>query len=306
VNHVRAPYAIALLLAAACTDASYTIVHVQVTPQRGLTLDSYEVHIGEFLHSMPPTNTFDVVVPTPSIDQPTVVSVAAMLSGQQVAYGAAMVTPAAGVTTNTSIALTASTCPTTCTVGEIVCADSGESTTTCEIGSGGCSAWSAPKACPSNTPFCSNGTCAASCTNECTSVGQTDCDGTAVRTCQANADDSCLGWSVPVACDDPPQATCTSATTLSTYGAGTCSNGACAYAPVDETCQAPANGSATCSDGACGYTCGSGYVDDGMGDCAVPTSCAVLECGSDADCGDPSCGPCESGLCLGALQGGGL
>jgi hypothetical protein len=74
---------------------------------------------------------------------------------------------------------------------------------------------------------------------------------------------------------------------------------------MDETCQAPANGSADCSDGACGYTCGSGYVDDGMGDCVLPTTCPVLECGSDADCGDAACGPCESGICLGAFESGG-
>ena len=76
MNHARVPYAIAFLLAAACTDASYTIVHVDVTPQKGISLDSYQVRVGEFLHSMPPNNTFDVVVPTPSIDQPTTVSVA--------------------------------------------------------------------------------------------------------------------------------------------------------------------------------------------------------------------------------------
>lgn len=306
VNHARASYAIAFLLAAACTDASYTIVHIQVTPQRGLTLDSYQVRVGEFLHSMPPTNAFDVVVPTPSIGQPTTVSVAAMLSGEQVAYGAAMVTPAAGVTTDTAISLSAGTCSTSCTAGETVCADSGEATTTCTLGSDGCSSWSTPKSCPASAPFCSNGACAASCTNECSSVGQTDCDGTAVRTCQANADDSCLGWSVPVACDAPPQDVCTSATTLRSYGAGTCSNGACNYAPMDETCQSPANGSASCSNGACGYTCGSGYVDDGMGDCVLPTTCPVLECGSDADCGAAACGPCESGICFGAFESGGV
>ncbi|HEY1547421.1 MAG TPA: hypothetical protein VGG28_06365 [Kofleriaceae bacterium] len=182
------------MLAAACTDASYTIVHIQVTPQKGLSLDSYQVRVGEFLHSMPPNNAFDVVVPSPSIGQPTTVSVAAMLSGQQVAYGAAMVTPAAGVTTDAAISLGSGTCPTSCTVGETVCSSSGESTTTCELGSGGCSDWSAPKACPSNAPFCSNGTCAASCTDECSTVGETDCDGTAVRTCQSNSGDSCLGW----------------------------------------------------------------------------------------------------------------
>jgi hypothetical protein len=308
VNHVRASSAIVLLLAAAsCTDASYTIVHIDVTPQRGLTFASYDVHVGEFEHSMPPTDSIDVVVPTPSIGQPTAVSVAAMNSGQQVAYGAVMVTPAEGVTTDAAIALTANTttCATSCTLGETVCADSGEATTTCELGSDGCLDWSTATSCPTSAPFCSNGACAASCTDECTNVGDTDCDGDGVRTCQTNADDSCLGWSVPVACDEPPDATCISATTLRTYGAGTCSDGACEYAPSDETCQAPANGSASCDSGACDYVCDSGYVSDGNGNCVVATTCSALECGSDADCGDSSCGPCEMSLCFGALQSGG-
>jgi hypothetical protein len=54
------------------------------------------------------------------------------------------------------------------------------------------------------------------------------------------------------------------------------------------------------------YTCDSGYVSDGNGNCIVQASCSVLECTVDADCGDPSCGPCSGSLCLGALESGGL
>jgi hypothetical protein len=284
------------------------MVHVEVTPQRGLTLDSYEVRVGQFEHTMPPTNAFDVVVPTASVGQPTAVSVAALASGQQVGYGAAMVTPNPGVSTDVAIALTANTntCTTSCTAGETVCANSGEATVTCEIGSDGCLDWSSPKSCPSNAPFCSNGTCAASCSNECSSVGETDCDGASVRTCQTSPDDSCLHWSVPVACDSPPAGECLNATTLVAYGSGTCSNGTCEYSQSDVTCPSPANGSGYCSDDACDYTCGSGYVPDGSGDCVVSVACAVLECTVDSDCGDPSCGPCDGEFCTGFLTMSGL
>jgi hypothetical protein len=297
---------IVFLLAAACTDPSYTMVHVDVKPQAGITLDSYDVHVGEFEQSMPPTNTFDVVVPTPSVGQPTAVIVAAMDAGKQVAYGAAMVTPAEGLTTDTMISLTANTCASSCTPGETVCSNSGEATVTCEIGSGGCFDWSAPKTCPTSAPFCSNGACAASCSNECSNVGDTDCDGTAVRTCQTSPNDSCLHWSVPVTCDSPQLDECLDSMTLATYGSGTCSNGACEYAPFEETCESPANGSGACSENTCVYTCDSGYVSDGNGNCIVQATCGVLECTVDADCGDPSCGPCSGSLCLGALESGGL
>jgi hypothetical protein len=294
--------AVVLSLATACTDPSYTMVHVDVKPQPGLTLDSYDVRVAEFEHSMPPTNTFDVVVPTDAIGQPTTIVVAAMNGSKQVAYGAAMVTPALGITTDTSITLAASTCPTTCTQGEIVCSGQGEATITCQLGSDGCYDWSAPTACPSARPFCSNGACAASCSNDCTSVGQTDCDGDAVRTCQTSQTDSCLHWSVPVECDSPPLDTCVSETALQVYGPGTCSNGACAYASMQLTCDAPANGTATCSDATCGFTCNTGYVPDGNGNCVMSTTtCSVTSCTVDADCGDPACGPCFDGtLCLGA------
>lgn len=288
------------------------MVHVDVKPAAGLTLDSYEIHVGVFEHSMPPTNTFDVVVPTASIGQPTAVSVAAMDRGKQVAFGVAMIRPDPGVTTDATITLTAGsgsgsgTCPTTCTQGETVCGNSGEGTVTCEAGSDGCYDWGNPKTCPSNAPFCSNGACAASCSDECTSVGETDCDNAAVRTCQTSSNDSCLHWSVPVACDSPPLDTCLDTMTLRTYSNGTCSSGACLYAPVDETCDAPANATADCSAGECGYTCDAGYSPDGSGNCVATAACTVLECGSDADCGDAACGPCSGGLCYGLFSMGGL
>jgi len=294
---------------AACTDPSYTMVHVDVSPERGLTLDSYDVRVAEFEHSMPPNNTFDLVVPNDAIGQPTSIVIAAMDRGKQVAYGAAMVTPSEGTTTSARITLASSTtCPTACTQGETVC--SGEATITCGVGSDGCPDWSTPKACPSSKPFCSNGTCAAECSNDCSQIGQTDCDGAAVRTCQSSSTDSCLHWSVPVACNAPPETTCISSSTLRTYAAGTCSNGACAYAPHDETCPAPANGSGVCTSDQCGYTCNSGYESDGQGDCIAMGSgsgmaCPVtFGCTSDADCGPAECGPCDSSsgfpICLGA------
>ena len=300
----RSPLLWGMVAVVACTNPSYTMVHVDVTPQRGLTLDSYDIRVGEFEHSMPPNNTFDLVVPDDAIGQPTAIVVQAMDRGTQVAYGAKTVTPSEGATTDVTITLASSACPTSCTGGETAC--SGEATVTCEIGSDGCYDWSSPKACPSSAPFCSDGECAALCSNECSQIGQTDCDGAAVRTCQSSSTDTCLHWSLPVACNAPPEAACESSTTLRTYGVGTCSSGACAYPPSDETCPSPANGMGECSNAQCGYTCDPGYQDDGSGDCIAGSgsgsACPAQACGSDADCG--LCGPCtilfaNQGICGG-------
>ncbi len=56
-------------------------------------------------------------------------------------------------------------------------------------------------------------------------------------------------------CDSPPTSTCSDTSTLTTYGAGACGNGACSYAPINTSC---ASG---CANGACtnnpcaGITC---------------------------------------------------
>jgi hypothetical protein len=63
-------------------------------------------------------------------------------------------------------------------------------------------------------PFCSNGACAESCSDECTS-GATKCEGsTGERTCGQFDTDSCLEWGPAVAC------------------ANGCSNGACTAGPT--------------------------------------------------------------------------
>ncbi|HTR51024.1 MAG TPA: hypothetical protein VMJ10_09990 [Kofleriaceae bacterium] len=287
------------MLFLACSDPSYTIVHVQVSAQPGLTVDRYDIRVAEFEHSLSPTRSFDLVVPADAIGEPTAVVVAAMDHGTQVAYGAAMVTAASGATTDAAITLASSACATSCTQGETVC--SGEATITCELGSNGCYGWSQPAACPSAMPYCSDGACAPACSNDCSQIGETDCDGVAVRTCQASQTDTCLHWSVPVACDAPPDPTCISSTTLRTYGAGTCASGACSYPPTDTPCQAPANGTATCSTDQCGYTCNPGYTDDGQGNCVMGSggTCTVTTCTVDADCGAAACGPCLDNICLG-------
>src|SRR5262249_9214974 len=140
----------------------------------------------------------------------------------------------------------------------------------------GCLAWSSASPCPTATPYCGNGTCAAQCVDECT-TGETMCDSTFTeRTCGPSTTDSCLHWSLPTACAS--NQTCTGTSCGATHTCAqdgdhcddgdpctqpdTCSGGVCQGSPKCTT--APAHGSPTCaSDGTCGFTCQTGYMVSG-------------------------------------------
>jgi hypothetical protein len=130
------------------------------------------------------------------------------------AYAKIDVTPVLDDTIDATLSLRLLDCSTPCTVGANRC-DGDAGVATC-LDVEGCGVWSQPVACDAQLPFCSDGNCAATCTDEC-SVGATQCDGTgATKSCgQADAD-SCLEWKPSVAC-----------------GAGqTCTAGACSASPM--------------------------------------------------------------------------
>ena len=140
-----------------------------------------------------------------------------------------------------------------------------------------CLDWGSVMACPSGSS-CSNGYCTQDCTEECTSVGETSCQGDAVRSCGQFDSDSCLEWGTAVACDDGQ----------------TCSNGQCAGTCQNECDQANVNRCA--GDGT--QTCGN-YDSDpclewsGISPCNDGSSCSGGLCttGCTDDCaeGDREC-----------------
>ena len=159
----------------------------------------------------------------------------------------------------------AATCHDECTAGAVECFGTG--TITCgDLNGDGCLEWGPLVECGNGTS-CSNGTCSATCTDECST---NSCDGETFTACGQFDLDPCLDKSpgvscvpadpcmegscsatsgcsaTPVVCDTPPAATCADANTLRTFSSsGTCSTGTCDYPSTDTTC---ANG---CANGAC-------------------------------------------------------
>jgi hypothetical protein len=192
-----------------------------------------------------------------------------LAAGQQVAYGMTAITPVLHHTIHAEVDLQAITCGLFCMDGAVECSDNGVAT--CAMRDDGCLDWSTPVACPSATPFCSNGACSAQCSDECTN-GQTECDtSAAVRMCGQYDADSCLEWSQPMACGSGKMCVAGVCTGTSTCQDGDscddgdactvtdmCHGGACSGMP--KCTSAPPNADPTCSSGTCGFKCHAGYM----------------------------------------------
>ena len=264
-----------ITLLAACTGSNdFTRLHAQITSPS--SLDAYSVHIAAFSAFTQPQSTLDLVVPDSTAGQPEMLQIWGVADNQQVAFGQMMVTPLLHQTVNLDVSLAAIACGTPCTLGQIECSSDG--TITCEADTDGCLAWSPVMACPTSEPDCSNGTCAATCSDEC-SLGQTECDTPfSMRTCGQFDSDPCLDWSAATAC--PSGQTCTNGACGTPVSCGqdgdSCSDGN--PCTVDDECDAgtcsgvpkcttaPANAMPTCaSDGTCGFACNPGFVKSGTG-----------------------------------------
>ncbi|MFH1510989.1 MAG: cohesin domain-containing protein [Candidatus Woesearchaeota archaeon] len=98
-------------------------------------------------------------------------------------------------------------CSNDCTTGAKECVSSTSYRTCGNYDADSCTEWSTAANCPSGQT-CSNGACATSCTNECTS-GQKQCSGAnAYQTCGNYDADSCTEWSTATNC--PTGQTCSS------------------------------------------------------------------------------------------------
>jgi hypothetical protein len=187
------------------------------------------------------------------------------------AYAKVDVTPVLDDTVDATLSLKLLDCSTPCTVGTVRC--DGDAGVAMCLAVEGCGVWSQPVACPSATPFCSAGTCAATCTDECT-MGTVQCDGTgATKTCgQADAD-ACLDWKDPVAC--PAAQTCS--------GAGVCSS----------NCTDDCTAGATRCDGTTGVqTCGQADADSCLEwqpstACPAMQACSANACRPVMTCANP-------------------
>lgn len=134
-----------------------------------------------------------------------------------------------------------------------------------------CYEWSSITACGAGT-VCQAGICITippTCTNECSTLGQTTCSGTGNYLTCGNYDlDSCYEWSGPTAC-----------------GAGTtCQSGICVAIPPVCSNECSTSGETTCSGTGNYLTCGN-YDTDSCLEWSGPTACG-------------SGTTCQSGVCV--------
>ncbi len=140
----------------------------------------------------------------------------------------------------------------------------GDGYQTCDDFDGdGCLEWGTTVSCNSGES-CSNGFCAQTCTDECTTAGATQCDGDGVVTCGNHDSDSCLEWGSPVPC----------------ASGQVCSNGHCAQSCSDECTVA---GAKDCDPSGGVITCGN-YDSDSCLEWSNPVACTGSQVCSGGSC----------------------
>ncbi len=140
-----------------------------------------------------------------------------------VANGRTEVALIQGETVRARVRLVDAACASSCALDASRCI--GDGVVRCVVGANGCPVWSEPTDCPDGAPFCSEGACSATCTDDCV-PGQRSCDGTAVeRACGQGDSDPCADW-ISTACD--ADATCNADRCVATCPA------TCAIASVDD------------------------------------------------------------------------
>jgi hypothetical protein len=230
-----------------------TRLHVTVEADGALPVDTYQVRVGDRLGVADPRSSLDVLLADSVAGAPTTIELWGLYAGRQVAYGKAAVTPVQRSTVDVTVSLTAVTCGNWCQPGSRTC--DADATRECAQAPSGCFELGAKETCPAASPFCSNGACAATCVDECT-TGMSACDGAvAMRRCGDFDSDSCTDWSPATSCGANQR----------------CSDGTCT---APQTCQ---NTSDECDDGdGCteGDTCNGSTCSGEPRDCAdEPPQC---------------------------------
>ena len=270
---------LALAFLVACGSPE-TRIHLDIAAEAVTGVENYQLRLDGHGATAAALAELEMVVPNDMVGRNVELEVWGLVAGTQVAYGITMVTPVMHSTVIAHLTLAAVSCGTWCTLGDAACANDGQ--IACEMQPNGCVGWSTPVACPTATPYCSNGTCAAQCTDEC-ATGEIKCDSSAaLRTCGQFDSDTCLDWSAPVPCTNGQtcsNGTCATAASCAADGdpcddgnacttGDTCGGGVCAGA---SKCTAPANADPTCaSDGTCDFACRSGYHRSGSSCVVTP------------------------------------
>jgi hypothetical protein len=265
---------LAILAAAVigCSQAP-TRVHVDVDASMVTGLDHYQLRVGDRTALSDPLPALDVWLPDADAGKAMNIDVWGLADGKQVGYGASSMVPQLHGRIDAAVTLSPVSCGLLCTEGDVACAHAagGDESLTCEQQTNGCLAWTAT-ACPNAMPYCSNGTCGTTCSDEC-AAGQTDCaSAVSMRTCETSTS-GCLQWSDAMACATGEACTndrCSTGVTCSHDGDScddgddctvhdTCNGGVCAGTPKTCTASPPMCASSTslrtytssCMSGSC-------------------------------------------------------
>jgi hypothetical protein len=192
----------------ACSGKSSTQIHASVVFDDNFGLNALLVNANGETRSVDALHDLTISVPDSWAGKPMVFAVAGLIDTDKKSYGKVEVTPKLNDTVDVEMTLQPLQCAQPCAEGATRC--EGNGVATCLVVDT-CSVWSQPVDCDLSLPFCSDGKCAATCTDECTADALV-CDGTgATKSCGQADSDTCLDWKDPIACP----------------AAQTCSNGAC-------------------------------------------------------------------------------
>jgi hypothetical protein len=286
---LRTAAVVSVASALACSTGPSRIA-IAIRYDDAWAIDTLEAEIAGRGASAPAQHALELWVPDMLDQRETVLSVRALRRGETIAIGRATVVPRRGTIVAAEIVLVAAPCGAWCTDGETRCFL--DAAVVCETSpEPPCTTWSAPRPCEPGAPQCSNGTCAATCIDEC-ATGEATCEGSlGRRECGEHDGDPCTDWSAPIACE----------------GGDRCSAGSCVEACRD-ACE---SGARACEGGAtrtCSDLDGDGCTEWGPsvrcpGALCTDGACAAScedECTEDACAGDVfhRCGQFDGDPCL--------
>jgi hypothetical protein len=219
------------------------------------------------------------------------VTVTGRAAGKDLAAAELAVTIESGVLLERTVTL-AVPCTDECTAGVVECV--GDGFRVCARDASGCASWTLPQPCPPDRPFCSAGSCAAKCTDECSSGEKRCADATSYQVCGQHDSDTCLDWGAVLGC-----------------AAGeSCQAGACQLLCGGKLCACKPGETQPCPDVG---QCSGGQrrcVDGAFGACEWTVGPSAETCdGKDNDCnGQPDDGivapGCvkQAGVCKGSTK----
>jgi hypothetical protein len=184
---------------AGCNDPPTSVRLLITTAYIEEPIDGLAVTMQQTRHEAEMTNSLQILVPDAWAGTPQRFDVEGLHGGIKAAIGYAVVTPAEAREVTAVVTLVEPHCGLECSaIGAPDC--DGDRVVTCELGSDNCPRWSAPVSCPSEAPYCSNGSCSDQCSDQCGTDATVCASAEAIRVCGQFDKDICLEWGPPTDC----------------------------------------------------------------------------------------------------------